>query len=271
MEPGTALAIASLGIQVAEGIQKYFSLLKDCDHDITELRNSLPRIETIFEHLKKTLRRPGLERRLVATICLSIKACEGKIEELESILKKFKKDGTPEGLLEKLKTKSRRALYPFRASTISRISEVLEDMKDDLRLVLDILSLETGASTNEKLDTITNGIISVNSKVDGVAQALEAESKASWRKEIYEWLAPPDVTSAHISALEKRHPATGMWFLESTEFETWKSQPGSRLWLYGGGEYPSLIMEYIRSKLTIVVGSGKTVLWYSISSSLLCS
>lgn len=147
MDPGTALSVVSLGIQVASGIQDYFKLWKDCEQDVSNLRNSLVQITRIFEHLRATLRRPGLEETLVSTIRLNIKSCEEKVEELGSILKKFKEEGSPGGILEKLKSRSRRALYPFRASTISRISEIIEDMKDDLHLTLEILSLLVRTNT----------------------------------------------------------------------------------------------------------------------------
>jgi hypothetical protein len=99
----------------------------------------------IFDHLKTTLQRPCLEQRLVITICLNIKACENRVQELDSISAVFGKNGSPATTLEKLKlelkSKSRRAIYPFRASTISRISEVIEDIKEDIYTAVSILSL----------------------------------------------------------------------------------------------------------------------------------
>ena len=147
MEPGTALSVASLGIQVASGIQSYFKLWNDCEQDVSDLRNSLVRTMGTFEHLKAALREPRLNQILVSTICLNIKTCEERVEELASILKKFEKEGSPSDLLKNLKFRSRRALYPFRASTISRISEIIEDMKDDLQLALEILLMSVGINT----------------------------------------------------------------------------------------------------------------------------
>jgi hypothetical protein len=141
MEAGTALAIVSLTIQVASGIREYIKLWKGCDEDVATLGASLTRITKIFEHLASLLRAPALDPALVLTICNDVKECEEKIKELEDILEKFKKEGTPASTYERLKHKSRRALYPFRASTISRISELVEDMKDDLSMALQLLSM----------------------------------------------------------------------------------------------------------------------------------
>jgi phosphatidylglycerophosphatase A len=46
-------------------------------------------------------------------------------------------------------------------------------------------------------------------------------------------LAAPDPWSNYRKALEERHIGTGNWFLNSTEFTSWKTNLGSFLWLYG--------------------------------------
>ncbi|KAH8808751.1 hypothetical protein F5884DRAFT_753268 [Xylogone sp. PMI_703] len=150
MDPGTALSVISLGIQVAHGIQGYFKLWKDCERDVLDLQNSLARTIRIFEHLKVTLQRVDLEQTLVSTILLNIKSCEEKVGSLNLILKKFKIEGTPGDIFERLKSKSHRALYPFRASTILRISEIIEDIKDDLHLTLEILSIPDAYNTSKR-------------------------------------------------------------------------------------------------------------------------
>lgn len=60
------------------------------------------------------------------------------------------------------------------------------------------------------------------------------------------WLKASDVSTNYNRALEKREKGTGLWLIESPTFETWKTTPGSFLWLYGNP------------------GCGKTVLSSSI-------
>lgn len=62
------------------------------------------------------------------------------------------------------------------------------------------------------------------------------------QKEIRDWLSAPDPSTNYANALEKRHKDTGLWFIRSEAFQTWKSQPNSFLWLHG------------------IAGCGKTVL-----------
>ncbi|KAH0372123.1 purine and uridine phosphorylase, partial [Aureobasidium melanogenum] len=62
------------------------------------------------------------------------------------------------------------------------------------------------------------------------------------QKEIRDWLSAPDPSTNYTNALEKRHPDTGLWFIDGEAFERWKGQPNSFLWLHG------------------IPGCGKTVL-----------
>jgi hypothetical protein len=60
------------------------------------------------------------------------------------------------------------------------------------------------------------------------------------------WLDCRGQDTTHNRHLRNREPGTGLWFLESTVLETWKTQPSSLIWLHGEA------------------GCGKTVLCASI-------
>jgi hypothetical protein len=47
------------------------------------------------------------------------------------------------------------------------------------------------------------------------------------------WLSPPDPSENHERTLKQRTPNTGLWFLESNEYASWKKQPASLIWLHG--------------------------------------
>ncbi|KAF3004786.1 hypothetical protein E8E13_002498 [Curvularia kusanoi] len=64
------------------------------------------------------------------------------------------------------------------------------------------------------------------------------------------WLLTPD-PSNHHKALKQRTIGTGLWFLESASFSTWKRESASQLWLYG------------------IPGSGKTILSSAVIEHLL--
>ncbi|ODM15197.1 hypothetical protein SI65_09436 [Aspergillus cristatus] len=72
------------------------------------------------------------------------------------------------------------------------------------------------------------------------------------QKKINDWLSPPDYSTNLNEALRKRHPGTGLWFIESELFHDWKMTRNPRvLWLYG------------------IPGAGKTVLSSTIIEDLL--
>lgn len=70
------------------------------------------------------------------------------------------------------------------------------------------------------------------------------------REKIERWLSPPDPSTNYNKALQQRQEGTGIWFLQSGEFEKWKTQRNSFLWLYG------------------IPGCGKTILSSTIIEDL---
>ena len=87
--------------------------------------------------------------------------------------------------------------------------------------------------------------------VDRVAKTIKQDLK---HDHIFKWLNAPDTAPNHHQASEKRGTATtGKWFLESSEYVEWKSQPHAVYWLHG------------------ILGCGKTVLASTIVEDLLKS
>lgn len=51
------------------------------------------------------------------------------------------------------------------------------------------------------------------------------------------WLDVPDPSTNFRAALEKRHPQTGQWLLNSSLFIDWKQSSSTcMLWLHGDGK-----------------------------------
>ncbi|KAK5676541.1 hypothetical protein LTS10_010842 [Elasticomyces elasticus] len=67
-------------------------------------------------------------------------------------------------------------------------------------------------------------------------------SDHAMRRELEKWLDPPDPTLNHRRSLKLRTPDTGAWLLEGDNYNRWKPEMPSFLWLYGSA------------------GSGKTIL-----------
>jgi hypothetical protein len=51
--------------------------------------------------------------------------------------------------------------------------------------------------------------------------------------EIYRWLSPSDPSTNFNKALQQRQEGTGLWFLQSSQFQKWQTERQSFLWLHG--------------------------------------
>jgi hypothetical protein len=68
---------------------------------------------------------------------------------------------------------------------------------------------------------------------------------------IHQWLSAPDPSMNYQKALKQRQDDTGLWFLGSEQYASWKTDAASSLWLYG------------------IPGCGKTILSSTILQNLL--
>lgn len=60
-----------------------------------------------------------------------------------------------------------------------------------------------------------------------------------YREKIVNWLNAPDPSSNHNKACQARQPKTGLWLLNSSEYEKWKTETDRILWLHGIRKYRS--------------------------------
>jgi archaellum component FlaC len=59
------------------------------------------------------------------------------------------------------------------------------------------------------------------------------------RKDLRNWLSPPDPSVNYNIASDAHHEGTAMWFMESDTFNNWKASD-SMLWIYGKRTSPAL-------------------------------
>lgn len=141
MDPGTALAIVSLSLQVLTSVKDYYELWKNCEQDVHDLRGALQRLSTVLYHLESTLQKPFFEQAIIPTICNACQQLDQGVEEIKTLLAKVKGHGSLSSMLQRVKHAGRRACYPLRASTVARFMEIIEDMTGHLGLALQVLSL----------------------------------------------------------------------------------------------------------------------------------
>jgi Cdc6-like AAA superfamily ATPase len=62
---------------------------------------------------------------------------------------------------------------------------------------------------------------------------VEAVSFTQRQGVIQGWLSPPDPSTNYNKALRQRQEGTGLWLLQSSQFQKWKTERRSFLWLHG--------------------------------------
>ncbi|KAH0349938.1 purine and uridine phosphorylase, partial [Aureobasidium melanogenum] len=111
-------------------------------------------------------------------------------------------------------------------------------------------SLARTPKASEVLRQISKDTDEIRTNLKLVGEKIEEMKLDEHQKKIRDWLSAPDHSTNYTNALEKRHEGTGLWFIRSEAFKTWKNQPNSFLWLHG------------------IAGCGKTILSSTIINHL---
>jgi hypothetical protein len=151
MDPLSALGIASgvagltsLGIQICQGLLGYYGSYKDARTDIRRLYCSVERLEGNLTQVSKALSlvSPAMDQEIVLQAKQSLSALHGGLKYLEKELQKIKLTPAAGGSAwGEIKAVGRRALYPFRESTIIKLKEIVDDSLRHLSIILNALQL----------------------------------------------------------------------------------------------------------------------------------
>ena len=213
--------LISLGIQVAQSLVDFYTLYKHQDSELVGTIEKLDILVIILKSLKKSLSDRKFqvdEISLIEKIETSIENCKDLIHDLQGECQKFSK-ATSSGIKGIVKAAGRRAIYPFRQSTLQKLDEDISELRGNLSIALDVLQLK-----DNKM--IEDGIADMKLLLNLVRANQISEN-------IRDWLKAPDATVNHNAAYAKRHFGTGAWFVQSSRFETWLIEGNSILWLNG--------------------------------------
>lgn len=136
--------LMSLGIQVTETLVDFYSSYKHQDSDLVGTIEKLNNLLTILKSLENTLSNRNFqvdERSLIKSIETSIRNCDRLIHELQGECQKFS-EATSNGIREIFKVAGRRAIYPFRQSTLQKLDKDINELRGNLSIALDVLQLK---------------------------------------------------------------------------------------------------------------------------------
>ncbi|EXJ75295.1 uncharacterized protein A1O5_01991 [Cladophialophora psammophila CBS 110553] len=213
--------LISLGIQVTESLAAFYTSYKTQDANVARTTAKLENLLKTFRNLDGILKNRTFEpdeQNLTRNIESSIQSCEELIRELQDECGKLNKASASD-MKSAIKIAGRRAAYPFRQSTLQKLDEDIGEIRDNLSLALDVLHLENQKKAEDDIAEVKLLLALVN--------ATQISSS------VRDWLKAPNASINHNSACAKRHPDTGMWFINGPYFTTWLKQDGSFLWLNG--------------------------------------
>lgn len=129
-----SVGLISLGLQVCQGLVRYYESWKHCPRDVTATLESLSGLEKTFDAFDSAIKNPTLSQDVVSLVKQRIDTCWDGVTKLKKRLDKF---GTaPDGSHSKISNVIQRSLYPFRESTLAKMREIVRDLRDNLDLAL---------------------------------------------------------------------------------------------------------------------------------------
>ena len=253
---GSAISIASFGVQICQGLLSYYDDWKGYDADVSSAYDSVDDLSRTLVLLKASLDNDELDEEKKDRVKICLHSCEESLVKLSQKSEKLRKYGQLEGIRQKAWKELQRAWYPFRAITLVKLQELVSGARERIELAVSVLQLDviitsqlTLKSVAADASDIANRTVAIASSVAHISaqsqQILDLQQSDQFKK-IKAWLSPPDPMTNHAAARQRHEPHTGTWLLQSLQYRSWKAGGIRHLWLFGKA------------------GCGKTVLYSTV-------
>src|SRR5436190_18004001 len=137
----SVVSIISFGLQTCQGLTDYYSAWKDCDEDVAATCKSIEALEAIFALIIKTvINHSSANPDILTQVKKNADSCAKGVDNLKEKLEKIRKTKAPVTSHEKV-GRVQKALYPFKKSTLAKLAETVQDLRDNLSLSLDLLQM----------------------------------------------------------------------------------------------------------------------------------
>jgi hypothetical protein len=141
-DPGTAVGVVSLGLQVAQGLVKYYSHFKTYDNDIAHAHQRLKRLHDTFAALEGPLSRPELSGNPDSEcVRKSLNSCKQELLKLKELVEKCDGVSIPHTTSLRVQKVKSKVLYPFRKSTLADVEKWVRLAQADLDSAVHVLQL----------------------------------------------------------------------------------------------------------------------------------
>ncbi|KAM6494777.1 Ankyrin repeat-containing domain protein [Amanita muscaria] len=229
--------LADLLVRIAQRRDK---LLKPAE------RNKLTRplkkvLHASFDFMKQVAAtQPPFGALLGVSESIHLPGDENEIPNMFDSLKRFL-----ERLSSRLDTPVKPALRDYVKDIFFNLLVLLDDMKEKMTIAFPKRLRGTLAKLKQLLEEE-----SAMTNVEILEQQANITDLLRDPDPVLRWLSAPDVSTSHDDAVNKRHGNSGGWFMSRDDYNKWKTEENSFMWIRG------------------MTGSGKTVLCASIIKDL---
>lgn len=221
----------------------YVKTVRSAPKEVSKLKSEIGGLYGVLTSLSLLIRQLEEEEFDPTIQADHLHSCYQTLEKVQAMLDKYKSVSGQSQTLEAVKAKLK---WPFAVSDVEDLIHEIQRHKSTLSLALAAEGMSNVLLALSRQNTIQNSLDEI--KVD-LRQRREAETRTAIDKEqqkILDSIGPITPHKNHEMSLKLRHPATGLWFIESGIFERWLKEKNARLWIYG------------------IPGAGKTVMCSSV-------
>ena len=142
VDPGTAVGIVSLGLQVLQGLVNFYSQFASFSTEITAVVQRIESLRMTLDALDSPVRKIERDDPISVAVRRCIDTCKSGIQDLEMYRRNCGDDELEASTLEdKLRHVKKRLTFPFRKGTLEGIGKILDRFQSNLDTVILALQL----------------------------------------------------------------------------------------------------------------------------------
>lgn len=134
-------SLLSAGISVCKGLLEYYNSWKDAEDGVLRMYKSIEALTKTLVLIESSIQHKSFNRDVVVRVEESIASTQRGLESLSKKLDKIKVFPQQEGWREKTKAQFRRAVFPFKESTLVKLKELGNELRDELSIALEALQM----------------------------------------------------------------------------------------------------------------------------------
>ena len=256
-----AAGLIFLGITVCQGLLDYYDSWKNAESHTAQMYTSIQALTKTLRLLESAIQHEAFDPDVVTRVEDCIRSVEKGVQSLQKKLDKLRLVPVQEGWKAKAKSQLHRTLFPFKESTLAKLKELGNELRDDLSLALSLLHIDSSTAALKRLDLVGQTLIDVSTNVDvlqersislsenlkdvqvstmttsrSVSGLVSTQTNDHVRK-VCDWLSPLSTEFQRKQMdtfnIRNRQDGTALWFLKASEFKNWLSDSGATLWCPG--------------------------------------